>query len=155
MGQACSTDDDKPFVPKPPSPLRVRVATPPPPLVSGSPIENALKRTEAAEREQFKMAKRRDLWASAREGAGPSLPTLNGLWHVERPQPEHAAPAAAAAAASEGERVLARRERVLDAVNLKRERPRAVAAAAAAGSSCELGAVGRNVESILEALDVG
>ena len=91
MGQACSTDDDKPFVPKPPSPLRVRVATPPPPLVSGSPIENALKRTEAAEREQFKMAKRRDLWASAREGAGPSLPTLNGLWHVERPQRKGAA----------------------------------------------------------------
>ena len=26
MGQACSTDDDKPFVPKPPSPLRAVVA---------------------------------------------------------------------------------------------------------------------------------
>ena len=37
------------------------------------------------------MAKRRDLWASAREGAGPSLPTLNGLWHVERPQRKGAA----------------------------------------------------------------
>ena len=91
MGLACSTPA-LPESPKHRAPQcsRAQPATPPKVRVSAAPVEavddGALERAEAAERAQFELGVRRDLWARAREGVGPSLPALGGLWHAERPQ---------------------------------------------------------------------
>ena len=89
MGLACSTEA-LPESPKQRAPQWTQPATPPKVRVSAAPVEaaddGALERAEAAERAQFELGVRRDLWARAREGVGPSLPALGGLWHAERPQ---------------------------------------------------------------------
>ena len=89
MGLACSTDA-LPESPIQRAPQWTQPTTPPKVRVSAAPVEaaddGALERAEAAERAQFQLGVRRDLWARAREGVGPSLPALGGLWHAERPQ---------------------------------------------------------------------
>ena len=90
MGLACST----PALPESPkhraAPQWPQASTPPKVRASAAPVEaaddGALEAAEAAERAQFELSVRRDLWARAREGVGPSLPALGGLWHAERPQ---------------------------------------------------------------------